>query len=200
MFTFLRPSTWIQLYFNVLSGNRMLVIVRKSKPETFVCPQLQQTNRKHLRTSNSNATNYRGMNAWGMVESSIVPPSPSQPTSIWRKPPQTSETHTGCCQNKTEEKLIGGCYELLGLFKQQKLSTGTPPLSCFALDNNINAGLVAAPGGIAKMGRLAAWFLHETVIRASPRRSFAVWFRLPYCACALSLSDHRHSGLSLIGR
>lgn len=80
-------------------------------------------------------------------------PNPSQPTNIWRKPPQTSQTCTGCCQNKTEEKLNGGCYELLGLFKQHKLSTRTPPLSCFELDNNINAGLVTAPGGQSEDGQ-----------------------------------------------
>lgn len=155
-------------------------------------------------TSNSNAPNYRGMNTWGMVESSIVTtstrPHPPKPTNIWRKPRQTSATRTGCCQNKTKEKLIGGCYELLGLFKQQKLSQGTPPLSCLALDNIINAGLVAAPGGQSEDGQTGSlFFLRETVIWASPRRGFAVWFRLPHCVCALSLSDHRRSGLSLIG-
>lgn len=48
---------------------------------------------------------------------------------------------------------MGGCCELLGLLKQQKLSKGTPPLSCFALDNNINAGLVVGPEGQSEHGQ-----------------------------------------------
>lgn len=80
-----------------------------------------------------------------MVESSIVPPP--NPQIFGETSSDERDSHwLPRCQNKTKEKLIGGCYELLELFKQQKLSKGTPPLSCFALDNNINAGLVPAPG------------------------------------------------------